>query len=126
MYNPTTRPKFLNLFQIALPLAGIISILHRISGLLLIIIIPFFIYALGQSLHSAQGFSHTIQLLQSTSTKLILIPIIWSFSHHICAGLRFLLIDLHFGLDIKRIKQSAYVVLVCSLLLTLSLIWVIW
>jgi succinate dehydrogenase / fumarate reductase cytochrome b subunit len=117
------RPKYLSLpailFQIRLPLAGWVSILHRVSGALLIF--PFaawLLYLLDTSLGSEQGFARVRDYLQLPVVKLGTLLFIWAFCHHFCAGIRFLLLDLHIGVDLPAARYSSVVVIAAGLLLT--------
>ena len=118
------RPKYLSLtallFEIRLPLPGWVSILHRISGLLLFV--PFtawLLFLLDASLGSPEGFEKVRgHYLQLPVVKLALLVFIWAFCHHLCAGIRFLFIDLDKGSELQPARRSAAAVLVASLLLT--------
>jgi succinate dehydrogenase / fumarate reductase, cytochrome b subunit len=117
------RPKYLSLpailFQIRLPLPGWVSILHRISGALLVF--PFaawLLYLLDVSLRSEQGFSHVRDYLGLPLAKLGLLVFVWAYCHHFCAGIRYLLLDLNKGVDLRPARISSAVVIVASLALT--------
>ena len=115
------RPKYLNLMEIKLPIAGFASILHRVSGIGLFLMLPLLIWLLDLSLKSGDSF----QVLQTVTAhplvKLILIGLLWAFLHHFCMGIRILLIDIHVGVDKAKASASAKAVLAVSLLLTLVL-----
>lgn len=113
-----TRPKHLALWQIRLPLPGVVSILHRVSGAALFVMIPFLLYALEGSLSSAERFAAFRAGLANPFIKLILLGVLWAFLHHACAGVRFLLIDMHCGVELKSARRGAKLVLLVSLLLT--------
>jgi succinate dehydrogenase / fumarate reductase cytochrome b subunit len=114
------RPVYLNLVQIRLPLPGIVSILHRVSGAALFVVgIPLAWYGLQTGLASPQAYAGLTAALAHPAAKLVLIGLIWSYLHHFCAGIRFLLIDLRVGDDLKPARQSSVIVLVVSLALTL-------
>ncbi|MCX7946140.1 MAG: succinate dehydrogenase, cytochrome b556 subunit [Hydrogenophilus sp.] len=118
------RPKFLNLLEIHLPLPGVVSILHRISGAGLFLLLPFLIYLLDLSLMSPVSFARFEQLVDHGLVKVILLGVLWAYLHHLCAGVRFLLIDLHIGVDRTSAFQSARVVLMVSVALTVVLgVW---
>ena len=87
--NKNQRPVFLNLTKIRLPVTGMVSIFHRLSGLLLATCIPLLIYLFDLSLRSPQGFAEVQQLLQSPLLKLVLTVGAWALSHHLIAGIRF-------------------------------------
>lgn len=114
----STRPKHLALWQIRLPLPGIVSILHRISGVALFVSIPFLLYALEGSLSSADHFATFRACVAHPLVKLMLLGVLWSFLHHACAGIRFLLIDMHVGVELKTTRLAAKLVLIVSLALT--------
>ncbi len=118
--SPKARPKNLDLSTIKLPLPGIVSILHRISGALLFLLgIPFLLAALQGSLRSPEGFAAVGALLAHPMVKLVLMGLVWAFLHHFCAGIRFLLLDIHKGINIESARTSSLWVMVISLLLTL-------
>ncbi|WP_348945412.1 succinate dehydrogenase, cytochrome b556 subunit [Chitinibacter sp. FCG-7] len=112
------RPKHLALWQIRLPLPGIVSILHRISGALMFAAIPFMLYALEGTLSSAERFAAFKECIAHPVTKLFLLAVLWAYLHHACAGTRFLFLDIHKGTDLKTARATAYVVLAVSLSLT--------
>ncbi|TMH35786.1 MAG: succinate dehydrogenase, cytochrome b556 subunit [Betaproteobacteria bacterium] len=114
------RPVYLNLVQIRLPIPGIVSILHRLSGAALFLVgIPLSLYALQGSLLSAASYDKLAAALTHPLGKLVLIGLIWAYLHHLCAGIRFLLLDLHQGIELKPARQSSVIVIVASLALTL-------
>jgi succinate dehydrogenase / fumarate reductase cytochrome b subunit len=114
------RPVYLNLAQIRLPLPGWVSILHRISGFgMLVIGIPLALYALQQSLASPDAFAELKSLFSHPLAKLVLIGLVWAYLHHFCAGIRFLLLDLDKGIELKPARQSSVIVLAVSIALTL-------
>ncbi|HCO78149.1 MAG TPA: succinate dehydrogenase, cytochrome b556 subunit [Rhodocyclaceae bacterium] len=118
------RPKFLDLREIRLPLPGIVSILHRISGGGLFLFLPFLIYLFDLSLTSPETFATYKAIVGHWFVKLILLGLLWAYLHHFCAGVRFLLLDLHKGIELEPARQSARVVLMVSLALTVILgVW---
>ena len=120
------RPRFLDLRKIRLPLPGLISILHRISGILMVLSIPVAIYLLDLSLCDKAGFASANAYAQTLLFKLAATLILWSLSHHLCAGIRFLLLDLDIGIDRQQARQSSITVLIASGILTLLFLGVIW
>jgi len=112
------RPKHLDLPKISLPLPAKVSILHRVSGALLFLALPVLIYQLDQSLDSDAGYAAAAAFFGLPLVKLAVLLLVWSYSHHFCAGIRYLLLDLHIGLDRVPARQSAAVVFAVSLLLT--------
>ncbi len=112
------RPKYLDLFRIRLPLPGLVSILHRISGAALFAFAGVLLYLLQESLRSPESHAHFTALVDHWLMKLFLIGMLWSFLHHFFAGLRFLLLDVHVGVDLQPARASSWAVLIVSLLLT--------
>jgi succinate dehydrogenase / fumarate reductase cytochrome b subunit len=118
------RPKYLNLpallFEIRLPVPGWVSILHRISGALLFF--PFtawLLYLLDASLRSEQGFQYVRdQYLAMPAVKLGMLLLIWAFCHHFCAGIRYLLLDLDIGIDLRSARITGWIVIVLGLAMT--------
>lgn len=113
------RPKYLNLAQIRLPLPGWVSILHRISGALLVF--PFtawLLYMLDLSLASEAGFETVRGYLAAPLGKVGMLVLIWAFCHHFCAGIRYLFLDLNKGIELGPARASSAAVLVVSLVLT--------
>ena len=87
------RPKYLDLFRIRLPLPGLVSILHRISGFGLFLFLPFLLWLLQSSLASPDSYVRYRAAFANPLVKLILIGLLWAFLHHLFAGLRFLALD---------------------------------
>lgn len=114
------RPKFLALNEIRLPLAGFASILHRVSGAGLFLMLPLLIWLLQLSLGSTPESVATFKAVaDNLLVRLILLGLVWAFLHHFCMGIRLLLIDLHIGVEKQQSHTSAKVVMVVSLTLTL-------
>lgn len=117
-----TRPKYLSLqallFEIRLPLAGWVSILHRISGVLLFLSGVWLLFILDRSLASEAGFGAIRHYLGLWPVKLSLLVLIWAYCHHFCAGIRYLFLDLHKGVDRTSSRRTSVVVLVAGLVLT--------
>ena len=124
--NKNQRPVFLNLTKIRLPVTGIVSIFHRLSGLLLAFCIPLLIYLFDLSLRSPQGFAEVQQLLQSPLLKLVLTVGAWALSHHLIAGVRFLLIDIDIGILKASARRSAWMTHALTVLILSIAIMVIW
>src|SRR3990172_4255428 len=112
------RPKHLALHLIELPLPGFVSILHRISGLLLFLALPLLLLMLQYSLRSIETYTQLLAVLAHPLVKLLLLGLLWAFLHHFCAGLRYLAIDLDYGVKLAQARASSKVVLAASLVLT--------
>jgi succinate dehydrogenase / fumarate reductase, cytochrome b subunit len=112
------RPKYLTLYQIKLPLPGFVSVLHRISGLMLFCALPLLLLMLQYSLVSIETYTQLSTVLINPLLKLMLLGLVWAFLHHFCAGLRYLTIDMHLVHDLAQARNSSKVVMVVSLALT--------
>jgi succinate dehydrogenase / fumarate reductase, cytochrome b subunit len=113
-----TRPKHLNLMQIRLPLPGILSIFHRISGAGLFLCLPLILFLFGLSLGTPEQLETYRSVIAYPLVKLVLLGLLWAYLHHFCAGIRFLLMDVHVGVDLPTARMSAAVVFAVSLALT--------
>jgi succinate dehydrogenase / fumarate reductase cytochrome b subunit len=120
------RPKHLAINQIRLPLPGIVSILHRVSGAGLFLLLPFLLYLLDRSLGSPETFETFAAVVDNGFIKLILFGLLWAYLHHFCAGIRFLMLDMHKGVDLEPARKSSKIVLVVSITLTLIIGVVLW
>ena len=115
------RPKNLDLTTIQLPLAGKVSILHRVSGAGMFLCFPLLLWLISASLNSAENFAMFKSIAGMLPVKVVLAGLLWAFVHHFCAGIRFLLLDLHIGIEKEAGRKSAVAVLAVSILLTLIL-----
>ncbi|MEY2662935.1 MAG: hypothetical protein RIQ35_1252 [Pseudomonadota bacterium] len=106
------------LIKYRLPWAGKVSILHRISGAALFLLLPFILYLFDQSLASELSFMQFQAFTDHFLVKLICLGLIWSFLHHFCAGIRYLLLDLEIGVEKIAAQKSAIIVLIVSFALT--------
>lgn len=118
------RPQFRNihvteLSNYRLPLAGIVSILHRISGFLMFILLPFVLYMLQLSIQSEISFSYFQGIASNWFVKLILLALVWGYMQHFCSGVRHLFMDVHVAIEKQSARKTAASVIVVSLLLTL-------
>ena len=114
------RPVYLNLPRIRLPLPGIVSILHRISGALLFLIgIPLLLAGVAASLATPEAYARLQATAAHPLSKLMLLALAWAYLHHFFAGIRYLLLDVHQGIELAPARRSSVIVLVISLALTL-------
>lgn len=113
------RPKHLALHEIKLPLPALVSILHRVSGALLFLCLPLLLWMLQASLRSVETYTRLVTILQNPFGKLALLGLTWAFLHHLCAGIRYLLIDLHYFSSLAGARLTSKWVLAVSLGLTL-------
>ncbi len=120
---PKPRPKHLDLTKIRLPLPGWVSIMHRISGAALFLAIPGFLWLLDKSLTTEVGFDWLRGLLSLWWVKLALFGLLYGYLHHFCAGIRYLFLDLHKGIDLPSARKSAGAVYFISIPLAILVGW---
>ena len=104
------QPMFLNLLQIRFPVTAIVSILHRITGVLSFLAIPTMIWILSQSVRSEKTFNNLKALMEITSYKLFLLALLGALTYHVIAGVRHLLMDIGIGESKCEAKLSSYIV----------------
>ena len=135
--SPSTRPKrpefrninaFTDLPTYRLPVAGIVSILHRVSGALMFLLMPFIIWMFDTSISSELSFARFtsvfnigVGFVPGWFFKLVALAIIWAFLHHLIAGLRHLWMDMRHAVSKEFGKSSAVFTLVLSIGLTVVL-----
>jgi len=122
MASSTQRPVNLNLLKIRLPIAGVMSIMHRISGFFLALLTPVIIYWLDIALSGETGFIETQAMLQSFAGKVALFVVIWALMHHILAGIRYLLLDIDVGIEKPYYRQTAWAVVIAAPLIAVALL----
>ena len=120
--------RLVDALQYRLPLAGLVSILHRVSGIIMFLLLPFIIWMFDTSLSSeisfgsfTSVFAHGVGFVPGWFFKLIALALIWSYLHHLIAGVRHLWMDATHAVSLEFGRQSAVFTLVLSVLLTLLL-----
>lgn len=99
---------------------AMVSILHRVSGVVLFVLMPILTISLYWSLKNENIFNWISVLFDTTLFKLIKCLMFWGIIHHLIAGTRHLLLDLHFGVDLIVARMTSKIVLIVSLLVTLA------
>ncbi len=115
------RPVYLNLFKIRLPLPGIVSFAHRITGVLLFLSLPFLVYLLDLSIESQESFASFQMILEQPLMRLVQGLLLWSIAHHFFAGIRFLLIDAEIGVEKSQARMGAWLVILAEVITLLSI-----
>jgi len=123
--TPKARPKYYDLNLLNLPLPALVSIFHRITGVVMFLfLIPATLYLLQGSLKSESGFNFWKNVLTTFPlVKLIMLALVWAFVHHFYAGLRYLLLDLHVGTSKAAARTSSITVLILGVV-TIAIIGV--
>jgi len=114
------RPQFRNIhvtdiLRYRLPPAGMVSILHRVSGAALFLFLPLLLWLFDQSLISELSFARLREFAGQWWVKLLLLGLAWAFLHHLVAGIRYLVLDLHVGVDKGPSNTSALTVFAISI-----------
>jgi len=117
------RPVYLNLLKIRLPLTGIVSFAHRVSGVVLFLFLPFLVYLLDLSVQSEESFASVQQMMNQPLMLLLQILVLWSIAHHFFAGIRFLLIDAEIGVDKAQARLGAWLVFLAEAVTILMVIF---
>ncbi|GJL75354.1 MAG: succinate dehydrogenase, cytochrome b556 subunit [Nitrosomonas sp.] len=101
--------------------------MHRISGVLLFFPgIPVMLCGLQMMLESSESFEALQTAFQSPAMKILLVFFVWLCLHHLCAGIRYLALDLHYGIALAQARASSKWVLAISIFLTLLVGAILW
>jgi succinate dehydrogenase / fumarate reductase cytochrome b subunit len=113
-----SKPRNLNLSTIRFPLPAIVSILHRLSGIFLFLLIPVILWGLDFSLHE-EGFAVLRQWLGSSYIRAICWLLLVPFIYHLIAGVRHLLSDVHLGNTLQGGRRASQLTLIIFVILAL-------
>lgn len=105
---------------------AIVSILHRITGIALCACLPLILWLFSGSLNSEEGFELYQAIVGNPLVKLILIGILWAFLHHAFAGIRFLILDMHYGLEAKDAQKTAKIVGIAAPIVAIIMGAILW
>lgn len=112
------RPVDLPLLKLRLPIGGILSITHRVTGVLLVLMLPVFTWWLQRSLQGEAGFTDAVHFAGSLPARIAAVVVLWWFLQHLVSGVRHLLLDMDLGVDRQAARTSAATAFAVSLLLT--------
>ena len=130
--RPRARPganmRLIEALQYRLPLAGIVSILHRVSGMMMFFLLPFIVWMFDASVTSEisyDGFTSAfvagIGFVPGLVIKLVALALIWAYLHHAVAGVRHLWMDATHSVSLQQGRSSAVATFVISIVLTVAL-----
>ena len=114
-----TNIHVLQIIRYRLPAAGVVSILHRVSGAMMFLLLPFILYLFDLSITSEISFDSLKCFTSHWFVKLLILAVSWGYLHHFCGGIRHLIMDAHIGLSKEEARKSAHVVFWVSVPLTL-------
>ncbi|MFN3887980.1 MAG: succinate dehydrogenase, cytochrome b556 subunit [Aquabacterium sp.] len=125
----TPRPVYRNIhvtdiLAYRLPAAGIVSILHRISGAVMFLLMPFIIWMFDKSVSTEISYDEFTAVFTGEAGwffKLVVLGLIWAYLHHFCAGLRHLLMEVSHSYSKETGKSTAVTTLAVSIALTVVL-----
>jgi succinate dehydrogenase / fumarate reductase cytochrome b subunit len=128
------RPEFRNINALTdlpsyrLPAAGIVSILHRISGFIMFLLLPFIVWMFDTSISSeisfakfSAAFNVGLGFVPAVLVKVVVLGLIWAYLHHLIAGVRHVYMDVNHAVSKEFGKSSAIATLALSLALTAAL-----
>jgi succinate dehydrogenase / fumarate reductase cytochrome b subunit len=118
------RPVYLNLLQIRLPIGGVVSIIHRVSGFLLVLLIPVALCTLQTSLESPMRFEEVRAFLASGIGRIAMLLALWVLVQHLYSGIRHLFMDIDVGVERPTARRSAWLTLAASIV-TVALLGVL-
>ncbi|GLS25965.1 succinate dehydrogenase, cytochrome b556 subunit [Marinibactrum halimedae] len=119
------RPVNLDISTISLPVTAIISILHRISGVILFAVVALLLWALHTSLASEEGFAQVGQVFGHPIAKIVLWGSLAALAYHLVAGVRHLIMDAGVGESLEGGRMGAKIVAVVAvILIALAGVWV--
>ena len=118
----TKQPKNLNLFTIRFPIPAIVSILHRMSGVIIFLLMPAITIAFCMSLMSSSDFASVISMINLWPLRILGTILTWGVFHHFIAGCRHLLLDLQIGNDLITARFTSKTVIILSFIFTVLVI----
>jgi succinate dehydrogenase / fumarate reductase cytochrome b subunit len=116
------RPAFFDLHRIRFPVTAMVSLGHRISGVVLALAVPFAVWMLALSLDGPRGFDAAASALGRTGVKVVLVLLAWALAHHALAGVRHLAFDIHLGTSLRAARMSAVVVFVLDAAIVVAVV----
>ncbi len=119
------RPVFFNLYRIGFPITAVVSIGHRISGVLLAMCVPVLVYLLDVSMSGPEGYGRVAALFRHAAMGAAAIGLIWALAHHVLAGVRHLLFDIHLGTTLRAARTGAWIVLAAEAAIVMLAVGVI-
>lgn len=120
---PTNRPVYLNLFCLHLPITGWVSILHRLSGALLFLLLPLMVWGFALTLSNEAGFTRVAAYMATPLAKLVMLLGIAGLAQHFFAGLRHLAMDAHWGVSLKSARATSLIVVLATGMVALLATW---
>jgi succinate dehydrogenase / fumarate reductase cytochrome b subunit len=130
----SARPVFFDLLAIRQPVNAVVSFGHRLSGVVLALVIPVLPWLLQRSLSGPESFAGVVALFDQAWMRVFVVLLAWALAHHALAGIRHLLFDIHVGASQRlrpdhlrpvQMRRSAWAVLVVEVIVVLLTIGVV-
>nr|WP_218887811.1 MULTISPECIES: succinate dehydrogenase, cytochrome b556 subunit [Pseudomonas] len=119
------RPVNLDLRTIKLPITGVTSFLHRVSGIILFLGLGIMLYALGKSLGSEEGYVEVKACLTSPLAKFVAWGLLSALLYHLVAGVRHLIMDMGIGETLEGGRLGSKLIIAVSVvLIVLAGVWI--
>ena len=122
IHHGEQRPKFLNILKMKLPITAVASILHRLSGFVLFLLLPLVIYGLGLSLKNNESFNFVSNFLSKPTFQWLWLFIVTAIFYHLLSGIRYLFIDVGVGLNLKSARLYALFTIVATIVFVCLLV----
>ena len=126
--RPGENMRLIEALQYRLPIAALVSILHRVSGMLMFFLLPFIVWMFDASVTSEisfDGFTSAfvagIGFVPGFAIKLVALALIWAYLHHAVAGVRHLWMDATHSVSKQQGQSSAVATFAISIVLTVAL-----
>lgn len=114
MGKKNKRPVYLNLLKIRLPVTGVVSIVHRATGVLLVLLLPGALYLLQRSLQDPDAFARIARSAATLPGRLVWLLIVWVFAQHFFSGVRHLLLDVDIGIERTKARRGAWLTFIAA------------
>ncbi|ETX10250.1 succinate dehydrogenase [Marinomonas ushuaiensis DSM 15871] len=120
------RPVNLDISTISMPLTAVVSILHRITGIILFVGLAFLFYAFDLSLESQEGFDQVVNVLQTNFlAKFIIWGVVSALMYHLVAGVKHLFMDLGYFEELESGRNAAIAnIVIAAILIILAGVWI--
>src|SRR6266853_6076442 len=103
-----------DLLHYRLPMPGVLSILHRISGAMMFVLLPLCLWLFDLSLRSETSYRQMRDFADGWFAKIVLAALVWALVHHLLAGIRYLSLDLDLGVELAAARRSGWIVFALS------------
>jgi succinate dehydrogenase / fumarate reductase, cytochrome b subunit len=120
------RPVNLDILTISMPLTAIVSILHRITGIILFVGLAFLFYAFDLSLESQEGFDQVVNALQTNFlVKFVIWGVVSALMYHFVAGVKHLFMDMGYFEELESGRSAAIAnIVIAVVLIVLAGVWI--